>query len=154
MLQSPGAAARLLAALLLLAACGDDPVDPDPACGDAPPLPFGRTVAESLLPASDALLDGSLIDYYSLYPEGPGTVTIEMGAERSGDHTVDPFLYLWSQDLGDPLAQAYDPTGVGPLRVARLTLGVSSGCYRVGASTWRPSEAGEYTIRAEFIPAP
>lgn len=135
--------------LLALGACGDEIVNPDPECGQAEPLSLGVTHVADLRPGVDPILDGSLIDYYSVQPPGAGTLTIEMAAE-SASSAVDPFLYLWSAELGDPIAQAYDPTGEGTLRIAVLVHGVSAGCYRVGASGWGSSAEGGYTIRAEF----
>lgn len=142
-----------LAGLLLLAACGDDPVDPDPACDDVPPLDLGETRA-GILGVGDALFDGSFIDYYAIHPPAGGTLVVEMAAEVPvTSDGVDPFLYLWSEDLGDPLDQAYDSTGQGPLlRVARLPFVVSPGCYRIGASGWPSADEGSYTVRADLIP--
>lgn len=137
--------------LLALAACGDELVNSDPECGQAESLPFGVTHVADLRPGIDAVLDGALIDYYSVQPPGSGTLTIEMAAEAASS-AVDPFLYLWSDELGDPIAQAFDPTGDAALRTAHLVHGVSPGCYRVGASGWASGSEGGYTIRAEFTP--
>lgn len=143
--------------LLLLGACGDDPVDPDPACADVPALPLGLTLDGALGPG-DGTLDGSYIDYYAVTSPAEGTLVVEMAAEVPADPTdpgLDPFLYLWSEQLGDPLDQGYDPTGEGPLlRVAVLTEPVLAGCYRVGASGWPSASEGTYTLRADFTPAP
>ena len=157
-----GAVARLpilalLAGLALVAAaCDDDPIDPDPSCAEAAFLPLGVTT-DSLLWEGDPVLDGSAIHYYSVRPDVGGTLTIEMAAEvpTSAGQGLDPFLYLWSSSLGDPIAQGYDPTGEGPLlRVAVLTAEVDVGCYRVGASGWPGQSLGAYTIRATLSPTP
>ena len=156
---------RLLPALLgliLCLACDRDPTDPDPACAEADVLAFGVThdPDRTSLGPGDAVFDGSFIDYYGVRPGVPGTVTIEMAAEipveaDSDDEAVDPFLYLWSEELGPPLAHAYDASGAGPLlRVARLSRRVEPGCYRVGASGWPSMDQGPYTIRADFAPEP
>lgn len=137
--------------LLALAACGDELVNPDPGCGQAEPLAFGVTHVADLRPGVDAVLDGSLIDYYSIHAPDAGTLTIEMTAE-SASSAVDPFLYLWSDELGDPIAQAFDATDEATLRTAHLVHGVVAGCYRVGASGWASDAQGGYTIRAEFTP--
>ena len=146
-----------LAWLLLLGACGDDPADPDPACLESAVLQPGVT-RDSLLGAGDPVLDGSFINYYAVLPDAPGTLVVEMAAELSTNPAspgVDPFLYLWTEQLGDPVAQAYDLSGAGPLlRVARLEVGVVPGCYRVGASGWPGHAQGVYTIRADLIPPP
>lgn len=150
--------AASLAAILFIAlpACDSELTDPDPACGDAPTLPIGETRTGTLSRADgDPSLDGSLIDYYAIRPATPGTLTVEMAAEEAaGDGAgVDPFLYLWGADLEDPVAQAWDSTGAGPLLRARLSTPVGAGCYRIGASTWPDAPEGEYTIRADFVPA-
>ena len=148
----------LFAGAALLLACDGDPTDPDPACPDAEPLAFGVThdPGRTRLGPGDPVLDGSYVDYYSVRPPTSGTLIIEMAAERPTDPDVpgvDPFLYLWADTLGDPIAQAYDPTGEGPLlRVARLTSEVEPACYRVGASGWPAAADGAYTIRADFDP--
>ena len=145
-----------LACLLLIGACGDDPADPDPACIDAAILQSGIT-RDSVLSPGDPVLDGSFINYYAVLPDVPGTLVVEMAAELSANPAtpgVDPFLYLWTEQLGDPEAQAYDPSGAGPLlRVARLAVDVAPGCYRIGASGWPQHAQGAYTIRADLIPA-
>ena len=147
----------ILAGLLLIAGCGDDPVDPDPGCRDAAPLTMGVST-DSILSPGDPVLDGSFINYYAVAPERPGVLVIEMAAEvptSASRVAVDPFLYLWTDELGEPIAQGYDPTGQGPLlRVAELRAGVQPGCYRVGASGWPGAAEGAYTIRAELIPTP
>ena len=148
------AAASLIALTLLAAipACDPDDIDPNPACADALALPFGETRLARLSRAEgDPALDGSLIDYYALRPDVPGTLTIEMGAEKA-DRGVDPFLYLWEPGLGDPIAQAWDASGEGPHLLARISVAVGVGCHRVGASTWPGASEGEYTIRADFVP--
>ncbi|HUE77647.1 MAG TPA: hypothetical protein VMM83_06875 [Longimicrobiales bacterium] len=137
--------------LLAFAACGDELLNPDPECSDAEPLSLGATQVADLRPGVDAVLDGSLIDYYSIQTPGAGTLSIEMAAE-SASSNVDPFLYLWSAELGDPIAQAYDPAAGGTLRTARLVHGISPGCYRVGASGWPSAAEGGYTIRADLTP--
>lgn len=152
----------VLAGLILCLACDRDPTDPDPACAAADALAFGAThdPGRTRLGPGDAAFDGSYIDYYSVRPPVRGTLTIEMAAEIPGeagedDSGIDPFLYLWHETLGAPLAHAYDVTGQGPLlRVARLSAQVEPGCYRVGASGWPSSDEGPYTIRADFSPAP
>ena len=153
----------VLAVLILFLACDRDPTDPDPACAEADRLAFGAThdPGRTRLGPGDATFDGSFIDYYSVRPETAGILTLEMAAEiphqagREGEGGVDPFLYLWREELGSPLAQAYDASGLGPLlRVARLSAPVEPGCYRVGASGWPSRDRGPYTIRADFSPAP
>ena len=145
----------VLAGVLLFIGCDGDPTNPDPACAEARPLPLGQTLAESL-DAQDPMLDGSRIDYYSVFPASAGTLTVEMAAEvPSGGGGVDPFLYLWTEELGDPEEHAYDPSPEDPLlRVARLTWPVTPGCYRIGASWWPAAAPGSYTIRADLDPAP
>jgi hypothetical protein len=147
----------LAVALVLTAACGDDPVDPDPACADVPALALGQT-AEGALEPGDAVLDGSYIDYYGVLAPADGTLAVEMASEIPADTTdpgLDPFLYLWADSLGDPVRQGYDPTGEGPLlRVAVMVGPVDPGCYRIGASGWPSAARGAYTLRADFTPAP
>lgn len=147
----------LLAGLLLLAACGDDPINPDPDCLDSAPLVFGVTF-DSILWPGDPVFDGSSINYFAVTPATAGSLSIEMAAEIPADEnddqeTLDPFLYLWADDDGDPIAQGIDPTGEGPLlRTASLTAEVTPGCYRVGASGWPGHARGGYTIRADLVP--
>lgn len=141
----------LLLVLLPLLGCGDELTSLDPDCGRAEPLILGTTQVADLRPGSDPVLDGTLVDYYSVQVPGAGTLVVEMAAEAASSQ-VDPYLYLWADDDGDPVAQAYDPTGEGTLRTAQLAHPVAAGCYRVGASGWPAAAQGGYTIRATFTP--
>lgn len=146
---SPWRRATALVVLLLALGCGDDPVDPDPSCDEAEPLPFRETRVRVLGP-TDAVLQGARIDYYAVRPDTPGELVVEMTAEAP----LDPFLHLWTDAGGDPVAQAFDPDAGGPVLEARLVFPVGAGCYRVGASTWESGVEGEYTIRADLTPSP
>lgn len=135
----------LSAIALGLGACGDDAVAPAPVCQQGTTLDLAATRVQRL-DTSDELLDGVRVDYFSVRIAEPDTLAVEMSSAR-----LDPFLILWASERRPPLAQAFDSTGAGVVRTARLQTFVEAGCYLVAATAWQPGHEGEYTIRADLL---
>lgn len=134
----------IAALVLVLSACGDDPVAVDSSCDEAEIIPFGQTLVRTL-DSGDAVLDRAPADFFSVPLETAGTLVVEMSSSR-----LDPFLLIWNTSRTAPLAQAFDATGTAVVRTATLELAVAGGCYLVAASAWETGAEGEYTIRIDF----
>lgn len=134
----------VVALLLVLSACADDPVAADPSCDEAEIIPFGQTLVRTL-DSGDAVLDGTPADYFSIPLETAGTLVVDMSSSR-----LDPFLLIWDTSRTAPLAQAFDATGTAVVRTATLEMAATASCYLVAASAWETGAEGEYTIRVDF----
>lgn len=130
------------AAVVALAACGDDPAAPALDCTGGVPLAVGATV-NGTLEEGDALdIDGAYLDRFALAVTSDRTVTITM---RSPE--LDSFL--WLRTAGGAVITTNDDGGGGVNGLdARIVRDLERECYLVEATTF-PGQTGAYTLTVQ-----
>lgn len=140
---------RSMLLLLLCSApgCASDPTAMTPPCGEAPALIAGEPVVATLAPGNSRR-GGSYIHHYTVWPDKPVDVRIEMTSAA-----VEPFLFLFDES-GTVIAQAIAAPATRAPQAAILEWSLTGRCYTVGASTWTANSRGPYSLRLDRAGAP
>jgi hypothetical protein len=140
---------RSILLLLLCSAtgCASDATAVTPPCGEAPLLIAGEPVVATLAPGNSRR-GGSYIHHYTVWPDEPMDVRIEMTSAA-----VEPFLFLFDES-GTVIAQATAALATRAPQTATLEWSLTRGCYTVGASTWAADSRGPYSLRLDRADAP
>jgi hypothetical protein len=144
----PRVALSLFAAVAIAAPASAGPPPPVSAPGGGAPQ-VAQAAASVLVPGTpatgalgsgdDALRSGEWVDWYDLVVAAGDSVTLDL---ESGD--FDAYLLL----RGAGVSEDNDDRGDGTTHAAITATFATGGTVRVGVTTYRPGEAGTYTLRA------